>query len=402
VPENHRLRLVTDDEQHRVTTLELFFDLVFVYAITQITQLMADHLTPLGLAQGIAMLAVLWWCWSSYAWLGNTVHADIGAPKAAILTAMGVMFVVSLTIPEALQDFPGGLYAPLLFAVCYLLVRVLHLVAYFGAAREDPALRRVLKRVGPPALAGAAILGAAAFTGGLVQLALWLLALAVDYTGVSLAGASGWTVTSPQHFAERYGLIVLIALGESIVAIGAGIGTLPMSWLVLVAATCGFGLAATMWWMYFDVVARAAEHRLATATGEERSKLAVDSYTYLHLPLIAGILLVALGMKKALLYVADTEHHSPDEALHGIPIWALTAGLALYLVALSSLRRRNLGGWNVQRLVLAVALLAATPLFSLVPATIAVAVIALLCTGLVTFERIRFREWRRKVRREHG
>lgn len=397
-----RLHLVSADEDHRVSTIELFFDLVFVYAITQTTQLMADHLSPTGVGQGLAMLAVLWWCWCSYAWLGTTIHVDHGIARLAMFGAMAVMFLVSLTIPEAFVDFPGGLYAPALFVVCYALVRLLHLVAYLGAAKHDPGLRKVLLRMFVGLLPSVVLLGVAAFLSGPWQLGLWVVALLADYLNVYLTGPEGWRLNSPAHFAERFGLIVIIALGESIVAIGIGIGALPMSWLVTGAAVCGLALAAGMWWTYFDVVARVSEHRLTRATGVERAKLATDSYTFLHLPLIAGIVLVALGLKKAFVYIADTAHHSPDEALHGVPIWALTGGLTLYLVALSALRKRNLGSWNVQRLAAGVLLVAATPLLEHVPAAVLLLVVAGLVLGLIGFERLRFAEWRRQVHAEHS
>lgn len=390
------------DEDHRVSTIELFFDLVFVYAITQTTQLMADHLSPLGVGQGLAMLAVLWWCWCSYAWLGTTIHVDHGIARLAMFGAMAVMFLVSLTIPEAFVDHPGGLFAPVLFVVCYALVRLLHLVAYLGAARHDPGLKRVLLRMFVGLLPSVVLLGVATALSGPWQLGLWVVALLVDYLNVYLTGPDGWRLNSPAHFAERFGLIVIIALGESIVAIGIGIGALPMSWPVTGAAVCGLALAAGMWWTYFDVVARVSEHRLTRATGRERAKLATDSYTFLHLPLIAGIVLVALGLKKALLYVADTEHHAPGEALHGVPAWTLTGGLALYLIALSSLRKRNLGSWNHQRLVVAVLLVAATPLLEHVPAAVLVLIVAAVVLALIAFERLRFADWRKQVHAEHS
>lgn len=390
------------DEDHRVSTIELFFDLVFVYAITQTTQLMADHLSPLGVGQGLAMLAVLWWCWCSYAWLGTTIHVDHGIARLAMFGAMAVMFLVSLTIPEAFVDHPGGLFAPVLFVVCYALVRLLHLVAYLGAARHDPGLKRVLLRMFVGLLPSVILLGVATALSGPWQLGLWVVALLVDYLNVYLTGPDGWRLNSPAHFAERFGLIVIIALGESIVAIGIGIGALPMSWPVTGAAVCGLALAAGMWWTYFDVVARVSEHRLTRATGRERAKLATDSYTFLHLPLIAGIVLVALGLKKALLYVADTEHHAPGEALHGVPAWTLTGGLALYLIALSSLRKRNLGSWNHQRLVIAVLLVAATPLLEHVPAAVLVLIVAAVVLALIAFERLQFAEWRKQVHAEHS
>jgi low temperature requirement protein LtrA len=251
-------------------------------------------------------------------------------------------------------------------------------------------------------LPSVAILAAAAFVSGPGQLGLWVLALVLDYANVWFTGPEGWRLNSPAHFAERFGLIVIIALGESVVAIGIGLGALPMTWPSAGAALCGLALAAGMWWIYFDIVARVSEHRLTRATGNERIKLATDSYTFLHLPLIAGIVLVALGLKKALLYIADPRNHSLSEPVHGVALWALTAGLALYLVAVSSLRRRNLGSWNVQRLVVAAFVLAATPLLGHVPAVALLAVMAAVVLGLITFERIRWAEFRRQVHAEHS
>ncbi|SEO58067.1 low temperature requirement protein A [Amycolatopsis saalfeldensis] len=387
MPPRQRLHLVGADEDHRVSTLELFFDLVFVYAITQTTQLMADHLSPLGVAQGLMVLAVLWWCWCSYAWLGTTIHVDQGVARLAMFGAMAVMFLVSLTVPEAFTGPPGGLDAPLLFVGCYAVVRLLHEVAYLGAARHDPELRRVLLRMLRGLVPSIALLAVATFLHGPWQLVVWAVALFADYLNVYLSGPAGWRLNSPAHFAERFGLIVIIALGESIVAIGIGIGELPMTWLVAGSAICGIALAAGMWWTYFDVVAHAAEHRLTRATGLERAKIATDSYTFLHLPLIAGVVLVALGLKKSFLYLADTVHYGPGVPLHGVPLWALTGGLALYLVAVSSLRRRNLGSWNRQRLVLAVVLLALTPLLAHVPAAVLVLIVAATVLALIAFER---------------
>lgn len=394
----HRLEAVTDG--HRVTTLELFFDLVFVYAITQVTTLMNKNLGLDGLAQGLLLLGVLWWCWCCYAWLGTTVRADEGAARLTLLAAMAVMFVAALTIPEAFDDIEGGLYAPLLFVGCYFAVRLLHLVAYATAAHGagDADLLTVLRRVVPSMLAGTLLLGAAAFTSGQVQLALWVAALLIDYGGVYLSGTDGWRMPSPTHFAERHGLIMIVAIGESIIAIGIGVADLPISWLVVVTAVLGLMIAASIWWMYFDVAAIIAERRLAMLDGRARISMARDSFTYLHLPMIGGVVLLALGLKKALLYVADTAHHSPSEALHGLPAWALTGGVALFMVAHSAFRRRNIGGWNRQRLVTAALLLVVTPALERVPAAVAVGIVAAVCVLLICYERLRLGGWRQEIR----
>jgi low temperature requirement protein LtrA len=343
---------------------------------------------------------VLWWCWCCYAWLGTTVRADEGVARLTLLAAMAVMFLVALTIPEAFDDFEGGLSAPLLFVGCYFMIRVLHLVAYATAARSaaDADLLAVLRRVVPSMMAATLLLGTAAFTSGRAQLALWAVALLIDYGGVYLTGSGGWRVPSAGHFAERHGLIMIIAMGESIVAIGVGVADLPMSWLVAVTAVLGLTIVASIWWMYFDVAAIVAERRLAQLEGIQRVAMARDSFTYLHLPMIGGVVLLALGLKKALLYVADTAHHSPFEPLHGLPAWALTGGVASFLVAHSAFRRRNIGGWNRQRLVAAAVLLIATPGLERVPAAIAVGIVAVACVLLICYERLRFGAWRHEVR----
>ncbi|WP_027928535.1 low temperature requirement protein A [Amycolatopsis benzoatilytica] len=385
-----RLHLVSADEGHRVTTLELFFDLVFVYAITQTTELMAGHLSLLGVGEGLLVLMVLWWSWCSYAWLGTTIHVDHGIARLAMFGAMAVMFLVALSVPQAFTNEPGGLDGPLLFVACYAIVRLLHIVAYLGAARHDAELRGVLLRMLRGLLPSLAMLAGAGVVGGVWQPILWVAALLVDYLNVYFSGPAGWRLPSPAHFAERFGLIVIIALGESVVSIGIGVGHVPITWLVAGSAICGIALAAGMWWTYFDLVAHVAESRLARAEGIARTKIATDSYTYLHLPLIAGIVLVALGLKKTFLTLSEEVHHSPSDALHGVALWALTGGLALYLVALSSLRRRNLGTWNLQRLVLAVLLLALTPLFDHLPAALTLLIATATVLLLIAFERTRF------------
>ena len=211
-------------EGARVTPLELFFDLVFVYAITQVTQFMADDPTARGVLRGMLMIALLWWCWCSYAWLGNRVQADEGSARVVLFAAMVVMLVAAVTIPEAFDDLPGGLPGPLVFAACYLAVRLLHLGSYWRFALGDRALRRQLALTATPMLCATVVLVVASFQSGPWQTALWGLALALDYGGIFVTGISGWTVHSAAHFAERHGLIVIIALGESIVAVGVGSG----------------------------------------------------------------------------------------------------------------------------------------------------------------------------------
>jgi low temperature requirement protein LtrA len=237
------------DSTHSVTTLELFFDLVFVFAFTQVTQLMADDPSVTGVLRGLVLLALLWWAWCSYAWLGNQAHADEGVVRLTMIVAMGAMFVVALAIPESFDDMPGGLFAPFVLAACYAVVRAAHIACYFVAAGDDAGLRRQLLLTAVPVAAASGLLVAGGAAGPPYQLGLWLLALLVDYAGIWITGTSGWRLPSPRHFAERFGLIVIVALGESLVAIGVGVAGEPVSVPVVAASALGVVVAVSMWWL---------------------------------------------------------------------------------------------------------------------------------------------------------
>src|SRR5918996_2262069 len=248
------------EPEHRVRPLELFFDLVFVFAITQVTGLMSSDPTWEGLGRGLLVLAAIWWAWASYSWLTNTIDPDLPVGRLSVLAAMAAMLIVALAVPEAFGS------DALLFAGAYLLVRALHIVVYASAA-DEVSVRATMRALAPTSIAAPALLVGAGFLDGAEQAAVWCLALAIDYSGPYVRGVAGLTV-SPAHFAERYGLIVIIALGESIVAIGVGAAGLELGAGVILAAVLGMVLAAGLWWAYFDYVARAAERRLIRAQGQ--------------------------------------------------------------------------------------------------------------------------------------
>jgi low temperature requirement protein LtrA len=371
--------------EERVTPLELFFDLVFVFAITQVTGLLSDDPTWSGLLRGLLVLAALWWSWAAYAWLTNTLDPEEGAVRLAMLGAMGAMLVAALAVPQAFGD------DAVLFGIAYLAVRVLHLVLYSIAGRGDPDLSRAVLRLVPPATVGPALIVAAGFLDGAAQVGLWAAALAIDYVGVLVGGMRGWRV-SPAHFAERHGLVVIIALGESIVAVGIGVSGLALELDVVTAALLGVAVAAALWWSYFDWVAIVAARRLGEARGAARARLARDAYSYLHLPMVAGIVLFALGVKKTLEHVG--------EPLETIPALGLSCGVALYLLAHVALRLRIGGGLGRGRPTAALVLIGLTPLFLEVPAFAAVAIVAVVCAALIAYEALRYREQRAEIRRE--
>jgi len=250
-------RIVPTDERHGVTTLELFFDLVFVFAITQITGFMSADLGWRGCLRGLVLLSLLCFAWCSYSWLGNQAHADEGILRGAVIVAMAAMFVVALVIPEAWGDQTGGVSAPVLLAAGIAVVRLTHLSVYVVAAAGDAGLRRQVVRTAVPVGLAAALLLLGALFGGPAQTACWALALVVDYAGVYAVGTD-WRLPAPRHFAERYGLIVLIALGESLIAVGVGVGHLPVTVPIVVAALLGMAVSVALWWAYFDVVAPVA------------------------------------------------------------------------------------------------------------------------------------------------
>jgi low temperature requirement protein LtrA len=372
-----------DGDEHRVTPLELFFDLVFVFAITQVTILLAEDPTWGGVLRGMLVLAALWWAWTAYAWLTSATDVDEGGVRLVMFASMGAMFGVALAVPGAFGD------DAVLFGVAYLLVRLLHLVLSATVAREDPGRLGALLRFSPTAILGAALLVLAGFLEGNERIAVWVVALAIDYLGPVVVGVGqGWQV-APEHFAERHGLIILIALGESLIAIGVGAG-FELGTGVIVGAALGIVVVSALWWLYFDVAAIFARGRLIQARGLELHRLALHSYSYLHLPMFAGIVLFALGLKTTLGHV--------DEALDTVPAVGLCGGVALYLLGHIAFLLRTTGRIFRRRTLGATVLLALVPVAVAVPALAALALVSAVCSLIVAWEAIRYREHRVRIR----
>ncbi len=372
-------------EDARVTPLELFFDLVFVLALTQCTALMAADPTWDGLAKGLLALAVLWWCWVGYAWLTSVVDPEEGAVRLVIFAAMAALLVSSLCVPRAFGA------SALLFAGAYAVVRAAHILLYVLASRDDPALRRSVTGLAGSTTVGVALLFGAALAGDGPRLAIWALAVLLDAGGPLVVGVEGWKLV-PGHFAERHGLIVLIAIGESIVAIGVGAQTRIDAGVVL-AAVLGTAVAAAFWWLYFDVVALAAERRLSrAAVGRERNSMARDSYSYLHFPMVAGIALVAVGMKKTLAHVEDP--------LELVPAVAMLGGTVVYLLAHVAFRLRNMGTLNKHRLFTSGVLVILLPAALELPSLATLGILASVLAALIVYEVIRFAEARDRLRHQ--
>ena len=381
-----RRRLTTAlREGEQVSPLELFFDLVFVLAITQCTQLMSNHPTWEGLARGLLVLGLLWWSWVGYAWVTSVVDPEDDAVRLVVFAAMAGLLIVALAVPAAFDDLG------VTFALAYGVVRYGQLGLFLLASRDNPALRHSVLTLAGSTTAGVAILVGGTFFDGGAQAAIWAVALALDMAGPYFFGSEGWRLV-PAHFAERHGLILIIALGESIVAIGVGVGD-GLSFGQGAAAVVGIALAAAMWWLYFDVVALVAARRLEQAEpGRVQNEMARDSYSYLHFPMVAGIVLVALGMKKTLENVEDP--------LATVPAFALLGGLAAYLLGHVSFRYRHIRTLNTRRTVLAGLLLAFLPVATEIPAIATVAVVAAVAWLLIIVETRSYGEGRGRVRHE--
>jgi low temperature requirement protein LtrA len=369
--------------EHSVTPLELFFDLAFVFGFTQVTRLLVDDPTWGGMLRGLLVLAALWWTWTGYAWLTSTTDVDDGGVRLAMLFSFATMLLVAVAVPGAF-----GQHA-LLFAVAYLVVRILHLVLYAVASRDDPDLLGSIVRFTPSELLGASLVVAAAFVDGDARVAVWIVALLIDYFGFLLVGlGTGWRI-APEHFAERHGLIVLIALGESVISIGAGAG-LELVPKVLGTAALGVVVVSALWWLYFDVAAILARSRLVEATRTKQVALARDAYSYLHLPLVAGIVMFAFGLEETLHHVGD-----PLDGIHAV---ALCGGVALYLLGHVAFLLRATGRLFRRRTIGGVACVTLVPVALAVPAAAALALVAGACSFVVAYEAIAHREDRVAVR----
>jgi low temperature requirement protein LtrA len=372
-------------EDERVTPLELFFDLVFVLAITQCTALMSSHPTWSGLAQGVLVLGVLWWSWVGYAWLTSVVDPEEGAVRFAIFAAMAGFLIAAIAVPDAFGSL--GLE----FALAYGAVRYAQIALFVLASRDDPELRHSVTGLAMSTTIGVGLLVAASFLDGLAQGTLWLLALGLDMAGPLFIDSSGWRL-EPGHFAERHGLIIIIALGESIVAIGVGAHA-HLTWGVAGAAILGIALAAALWWMYFDVVALVSRRRLISAeVGRIRNELARDSYSYLHFPMVAGIVLSALALKTTLGHV--------DDPLPTVPAFALLGGVSAYLLGMVGFRYRQVHTFNRQRLVTALLLFTLLPVATNLPALATLAIVTAVLAAIIAYETKSYGEGRGRVRHE--
>jgi low temperature requirement protein LtrA len=370
-------RVTTDElaEERRTSPVELLWDLVFVFAVTQVTTLLSRDLSWAGLGRSMLVLALVWWAWSAFVWAANA--QDTGSPvlRLALLLAMVLVFIAGLALPHAFDD-----EAPV-FAATYAAVRLLHLALYADASRRGNASWSAIAGFGTTVVIGMALLVAGALAGGTVQVVLWTAAAAIDYAGpawLTRERLRGLQRVAVAHFAERYSLFVIICLGESIVAIG--VGASEEAFDVQLVAGVGLGLLITvaLWWTYFDRFAAIAEERLRTH--DDPVLAAADGYSYLHLVIVAGIIVFAVGVKLAV--------HDVGEPLPDATRLALCGGVALYLAGHVAFGMRMAGALGLEKLVAAAALLVLYAVGGAMPAWTLAGAITLLLGAMCAVETV--------------
>jgi low temperature requirement protein LtrA len=375
---------------HRVSNFELLFDLVFVFAFTQVTGVMLGGHSAESVLQAIVVLGLIWGSWTSYAWLANQLRSDGGILRGGLTVAMILMFVLALAIPGAFHPAGGDPTSAIVLVVCFVLVRIVHNVIYLSVAGDDRALRRqVLVTNGISLPVTLALLLVGALLGGAWQPWIWLAAALTDAGIVAVTSIGGsWRIHSPAHWAERFGLVVMLALGESVVSIGVGVASEPLHAAVIAGAVLSVAGAVVLWWLYFHRLSAGAEEALARRSGVERADAATVGYTYLHFAVVAGVILTATGIETTM-----HEITSP-EPLGWFGAAALAGGVSLYQAATVFFWRRMTGTWLVVRLVVSAALLPGVVIAAVLPPLAALGIAVFLGVVLNLVER---RVWPRRV-----
>jgi len=314
-----------------VSTLELFFDLVFVFTITQLTSVLAAELTWTSVGRTIVMLGIIYWMYDGYAWMTNTIAPTDSVRRGLLLAGMGGFLLIALAVPEA---FGANGWA---FGVGYFVVNAIHSGLLL---RANPAAMRALA---PLNLLSATLVLVGGFLAAGYRPWVWLAALVVQAVSPYLHEIGEWTITS-SHFVERHGLIVIVVLGESIVAIGVGAAGLALDATLVGTAMLGLVLSFGLWWLYFGGDDRAAEEALEATPVQQRARTALHAFGFAHYPLLFGVVAFAAGVKKAILY-ASGHFYLPQALLlgGGVAVFLLADVWFRWVLRISVLRFRALG-----------------------------------------------------------
>jgi low temperature requirement protein LtrA len=350
----------------RVTTLELFFDLVFVFTITQLTRVLVVRGDARGLLQVTLMLAVIWWMYGGYAWLTNAVAPSSAARRLLLLGGMAGYLVLALSIPRAFRGTGTA------FGLAYLVIVAVHIGLFTRTTRIGIA--RTMTAIAPFNIASALLVVMGGVSGGWAQYLLWAGACVLEWVTPLIVGIGSFEVNAA-HFVERHGLVIIVALGESVVAVAIGVEGLAIGAELVVVAVLGLLLSACLWWVYFGGDDEAAERALAHAPIAERSRLAFDAFGYWHLAMLLGIVGVAAGLKHA------TAH--PTAPMPGWPALFLAGGVSLFLAADVLFRRTLAIGAASWRGACALLALATIPLGTALAAVAELgALVVVLAAGL--------------------
>ena len=365
----------------RATSLELFYDLVFVFAITQVSHLLLAHLTWEGAGQAALVLLVVWWSWNYTTWATNELDPDATLVRLLLIALMLASLLMAIAIPEAFGE------RGLLFAVAYVVIQVgRHTFLTYAAAAPGTVERARAASILVWFLAAGVLWIAGGIAEGPARTVLWLAALALDYAGPLLTfrvpgrprlAPEAWEIGT-EHFSERFQLFIIIALGETIVITGATTSELELTLATVAAFAVAFLTTAALWWLYFNLVAAISERRLAQA--EARVLLARDAYTYLHVVLVAGILLNAVGDELVIAH--------PTEELSGAELAATVGGPALYLLAHVLLRLRMSGTLAVRRLLGAAACVVIGLVGSALSALVVAALLLAVLVGVIVGDQL--------------
>jgi low temperature requirement protein LtrA len=375
--------LTVQEEERKTSYLELFFDLVFVFAFTQVTALILEDTSVAGFARSALVLAMVWWAWSAYTWLTNAVDVESIVTRLIVLAAMTGALFMALAVPDAYQDEAAW------FAVAYFVVRVLQSALFSWGTRHDPQELQATLKLAPWFLTAALVALVGGFVDGDLRAYVWSVSIAIDVVGTLFVASAGWRVM-PSHFAERFALIVIIALGESIVAIGIGTSGLERNLTFAISAVVALAGVATLWWTYFDFTAVAAERSLRRTPPEKRGPMARDVFTFFHYPVVLGIIFYAVAAKKTL------EH--PSDPLSDAGRWALGLGFAFFLLGLALARFRALRRVSWERLGAAGLTLVVAVALDGADAIVTLSVVTGILAAFIALETARLREIRASVR----
>ncbi|NES13180.1 MULTISPECIES: low temperature requirement protein A [Micromonospora] len=392
----------------RVDKFEVFFDLVFVVSFFIITRATAADVTLRELLHALLVLAVLWWCWIVHSVVASRLRLGEGFVPVLMVIGMMALFTFALALPQTFDGLHEHAAGPILVTLSYVVIRAVHLALYAHATRGRPSARRKLYQFIPEIVVTTILLFVAALVPPMIKNTdvglglrdgLWVAVVLIQYASGLVTGTRGWEVTSAEHWTERYDLILIIALGESVISVGVGGNLLgkPVTWPAIPAAMMGILFTAALWWAHFDMIGPAARIALHSAQGRPRVAMARDAYAYLYLPMIAGVILFAIGAEELVRTITDPAG-GVGERGHGPAVPLLFAGVMVYLAADMAFQWRTLRTMTWTRVGVLLALAAGLPVAEHLPALAALGLLTAICVALVAVELVLLADARHALR----